>query len=626
MTTSPSKGHSSSPVAQRPAWRRRGLIRLGLSLIALILVLFFALRLTAPYLISSSVVRSAIAASIAEWTGHDVSIDDVPEVRFWPEPEVTLTGVTVSRNIDGERQILGEIDRLSARFGLLSSLRGKPDFSAFRFERPRIRIWRGADGRLDWTNQGRLSEAVRAALARTQDTLPAPEATDAEIGSVDVVDGEITVVDRGSGHHVALNAVSARIEWPELSAPLSGKASFQLNDRPVTLSLQTPTPLLLIGGEDSQINLSTSVSGINGAIDGLVNISHGSIVAADIDMQVADVPQTSASLGVRLAGTERWRSASLKARVTDAGQEWQLEDLRFEINDSRGDGILTLKKRPDGKPLLSGTLALDHLEIGDLLQALSIDVGDRANVRLPSLTGWVDMDMRLSASTAGFEAFRLTDLGASLVGRGDALTLVIGDTRFLGGTFSARLSGSGEGFDRGAQLSVMMEKVDLASLMSGFAIEGPSLKGTGTLTLDAKLVGTGWRQNVEAMSGKLEIAADNGEILGFDAEGLRRLSADRAYFQLSAAGSGGFDYRSFDMSLRFSDGSAEVEKARIVGDSETLLLTGIIPYSRKALALTGELSDTAAEPGTTIPLRFFIGGGWSDPVISPIPPVPVAGQ
>ncbi|MDQ0419745.1 AsmA protein [Peteryoungia aggregata LMG 23059] len=602
------------------------MIRLGLSLIALILVLFFALRLTAPYLISSSVVRSAIAASIAEWTGHDVSIDDVPEVRFWPEPEVTLTGVTVSRTIGGERQILGEIDRLSARFGLLSSLRGKPDFSAFRFERPRIRIWRGADGRLDWTNQGRLSEAVRAALARTQNTLPAPEATDAEIGSVDVVDGEIIVVDRGSGHHVALNAVSARIEWPELSAPLSGKASFQLNDRPVTLSLQTPTPLLLIGGEDSQINLSTSVSGINGAIDGLVNTRHSSIVAADIDIQVADVPQTSASLGVRLAGTERWRSASLKASVTDAGQEWQFEGLRVEINDSRGDGILTLKKRPDGKPLLSGTLALDHLEIGDLLQALSIDVGDRANVRLPSLTGWVDVDMRLSASTAAFQAFRLTDLGASLVGRGDALTLVIGDTRFLGGMFSARLSGSGEGFDRGAQLSVMMEKVDLASLMSGFAIEGPSLKGTGTLTLDAKLVGTGWRQNVEAMSGKLEIAADNGEILGFDTEGLRRLSADRAYFQLSAAGSGGFDYRSFDMSLRFSDGSAEVEKARIVGDSETLLLSGIVPYSRKALALTGELSDTAAEPGTTIPLRFFIGGGWSDPVISPIPPVPVAGQ
>lgn len=121
------------------------------------------------------------------------------------------------------------------------------------------------------------------------------------------------------------------------------------------------------------------------------------------------------------------------------------------------------------------------------------------------------------------------------------------------------------------------------------------------------------------MSGSLSISSDNGEISSFDAVGLRRLAADRAYFQLSAAGSGGFDYRTLDVAVRFSDGSAEVERARILGEEETLSLTGIIPYSRQALALTGELHGADVEQPAELPLRFFIGGAWNDPVISPIP-------
>ncbi len=128
------------------------------------------------------------------------------------------------------------------------------------------------------------------------------------------------------------------------------------------------------------------------------------------------------------------------------------------------------------------------------------------------------------------------------------------------------------------------------------------------------------------MSGELDIRADGGAIVGVNADGLRRLSRDNAYFQLRAAGAGEFDYRTLDMALRFSEGSAEVEKAVVVGETETLSLTGIIPYSRQALALTGELSTGSAEPDETAPLRFFIGGAWQDPVISPIPPVPATGQ
>lgn len=624
MTHSSRDRQADGAAARRLPLRRRRLAAIGLTLLAVVVFLFVSLRLAAPYLISSSVVRSAIASSIAEWAGYEVSVQDVAELQFWPDAEVTLAGVTISRVEGGRQERLVEIPRFSAGFSIVSALRGKPDFSDFRFEHPQIQITRQPDGRLNWSDEGLLSDAVRAAVAGTSPSGQTSDILAADIGSVEVIDGKVTVIDAASGVETVASDLHATVDWPKLSSPLAGEARFQLNGQAATITLETPTPLLLIGGSESEVELSTLLPGFSATLDGTVALTDG-VRAGAISVEVDNMASAAAALGVRLAGTERWRRASLAAKLSEGDHEWRLEDLEFEVNDIRGDGILTLTHRDNARPLLSGTIALDHLELGELLQAFSVDVGDRANVRLPSVGHWVDLDLRLSATTAAFEAFPLTDLGASLVGRGDRLELVIGDTRFLGGTLSARLAGSGEGLNRGAEIAVMMDRVELAPLMQGLAIDGPSLKGTGSITLDARFVGTGLKQNIEAMSGRLEIAADKGEVVGFDAEGLRRLAADRAYFQLSAAGEQSFDYKTLDIAVHFSHGSAEVEKARIAGDSETLVLSGIIPYSRRALALTGELTANVAEVAAA-PITFFIGGVWSDPVISPVHARPLSGQ
>lgn len=601
--------------------RAGGVIKLVLLLAAFAIVISVALRAVAPYLVSSSVVRSAIASSITAWVGHEVSIDDVADVRFWPQPEITLTGIKVSRLTSGRAEQVGEIDRLSAQFGLISALAGRPDFSAFRLERPRLRVWREAEGEFDWSDRGLLSDAVRAAVAETSG-VPGENSTHAEIGSVEIVDGEVNLTDMASGATVIVSEINAVIDWRDLTAPLTGRASFRLADKPVSLTLQTPTPLALIGGAASMVDLSATLAGMSLEVQGVANLRDVSLQETEVKLRVADVAQTSATLGFRLAGTERWRTASIDTKVTRTDNEWRFESLAFEINGSRGDGIVTLRNRSGSRPLLGSTLAIDHLQLDDLLQALSIHMGDRADVRLPSLTQWMDIDLRLSATTASFRDFPMTDLGASLVGRGDRLNLVIGDTQFLGGTISAKLTGAGHGFDKGADIAVSMERVDLGQLTSKLVLEGgPTLAGVGSANFSAKLVGTGWQRNIEAMSGRLTITSDDGEILDFSAAGLRRLAADRAYFQLSAAGDESFDYRTLDIAVRFSEGSAEVEKAEIVGTNQTLKLTGIIPYSRRALALTGQLSDNTVGSEGPAPLGFFIGGAWNDPVISPVPSV-----
>lgn len=612
--------------AGQPGLRRNRLFKFGLGILALIAMVSVGLRIAAPHLISNAVVLTAIETSMAQWAGHPVTIKDVSDLRFWPRPEVTLTGITISRDADGRDQPFIEIDNLSAEFSLLSALKGKPDFNDFRFTRPKIRIERDLDGRLDWSGNGLLNDAVRAALAGQSQPAQGDGAGDTEVGSIEINDGQVTLHDVQSGATLIATAVNGKIDWPRLSAPLSGQADFRVSDRSMSLSMQTPTPLLLIGGSASQVDLSATLPGMRGQIKGMLDLNQGSVDQSAIDIRISDVAQAANALGMRLAGTERWQTASLTAQVAHADSELRFDNLTFDINGSSGDGILTVKNREGMRPLVSGTVAVDSLNLDDFLQAMSIELGDHANVRLPSLTRWVDVDLRVSASKARFADFALTDLGASLTGGRDNLKLVIGDTQFLGGTLSARVASTGEGFAQGAEIAVMMDRVDLAALMATAAPANLTLEGLGSVTLNAKLVGPGWRRNIEAMSGEVDIRADGGAIIGVNADGLRRLSRDNAYFQLRAAGAGEFDYRTLDMALRFSEGSAEVEKAVIVGEMDTLSLAGIIPYSRQALALTGELSTISEDPDGTAPLRFFIGGAWQDPVISPIPPVPATGQ
>ncbi|MDH4440502.1 MAG: AsmA-like C-terminal region-containing protein [Rhizobium sp.] len=616
-----SAAHSISPQddkgARRAKWQR--LLRLVLVALTLLILGSIGLRLAAPYLISNSLVRSALASAVSRWTGHDVFIADIPEITFWPEPEVTLTGITVSRGDGASRQILGEIDALSARFGFVSALRGQPKFNAFEFVRPRIRIERDAAGRLDWSNEGLLSEAVRSVAPSATGGQQIDVEMDADIGTVNVVDGQILLVDAISGRQFEALGVTAEIDWPRLSAPLSGTASFTYDAVPVELKLDTGAPLLLIGGQDASVSLSAMLPGMTGALVGSVNLLAGFSGTSDLDLTVTDMPAVVRLAGLRLAGTESWRSAALKTRLMKAEDEWRLEDLEFEINQSRGQGFLAVRKTPGSRPMLGGTLALGHLELEDLLQALSIGIDDRADVRLPSLTRWMDFDLRLSATTAALSRFELENVGASLIGRGDEMKLVIADSDFLGGSLSARISGSGDGFSQGADLAVMISDARLGDLAKGLALEGPVVTGIGSVDLNAKLAGAGWRRNIETMSGTLRVSANGGQLEGFDVDGVRRLALNRAYFQLSAAGTGRLEFDRFDMTAHFGAGSAEIERSLFVGSDQSLSLSGLIPYSREALALVGELTPSVTDT-TSDTLRFFIGGGFADPVISPILP------
>lgn len=599
-------------------WARRS-IRVALVALLLVVATLTAARLAAPYLVSTTIVRSALASAMARWTGHEVVIASIPALSFWPNPEVTLMGVTVTRNDGDARIVLGEIDAIQARFSLLSAMKGQPDFKSFRLLRPQIRIERDADGHLDWANEGMLSDAVRAATQAPDGSQSLINAFDAEIGSVEVIDGEITLVDGRGGHEVVLSEVDARLDWPRLAAPLSGTASMALFGETVTAEFATPSPLLLIRGETAPLTAEASLAAASGKYEGAISLTEGLVGPSAVELTVSDVPALAKVTGIRVAGIESWKNLYLATTVLrdpNDPEEWRFDTLSFRIDDSEGHGLAALRRLPDGRSRLIGTLAADHLDLDLLLRALAVPFDDTVAVRLPSVLRWIDLDLRLSAPTAHFQTLTMTDLGASLMGKAEEIALVIGDARLFGGTLSARIGATSGTLPKNS-LSLNLSDAQLEELFSSLGIDGPHPTGRGSLEMALSLPPGGWQRRSADITGYAKLSADNGVLQGFDAAGVRAMLADHAYFQLDAAGDDPFPFDQFDLSVQLHEGVAEIERGVIKGRQDLLTFAGIAPLGPLALALNGELTPISGTTSReTLPLRFFVGGTIHTPVIS----------
>ena len=121
---------------------------------------------------------------------------------------------------------------------------------------------------------------------------------------------------------------------------------------------------------------------------------------------------------------------------------------------------------------------------------------------------------------------------------------------------------------------------------------------------------------------------DAGTVPGLNIAKFRELAKTERFFDLDQLGEGtGFSFTSARFHATIAGGEANLTTAELVGPQQMISLSGVIPYSRSSLAIAGVLGPApaadgkAAEPDTgTKPLRFFIGGSWPRPVISPVTP------
>ncbi|QLF69422.1 hypothetical protein FE840_007615 [Peteryoungia desertarenae] len=604
-------------------FRRQRRLRFILICIVAFGAAFAFSRLAAPYLISSAVVRSAIASAVAEWTGHEVLITGTPLISFWPEPRVTLNELTIFKREDQDQVLLGRIGNLSASFSLWSAIRGAPEFENFRFVRPQMRVERNLDGYLDWSDEGLLSAAVRNASLADDATQYLDPQHDADIGTITVVDGELTLFDEGTEATVTLTDINTEIEWQRLSTGLKAEGSLVAGGEAIRLMIDMRQPLAMFGGNPTQITADLNSDTMKFVFSGIADIVHLQPQAGRLTFEVSSFEAIRKWTGLRIAGTEHWNTLKFTAMVSPVDDLIRFEDLAFTVNGVSGSGLLDLHDVDDGKSRLTGTIAVERIDLLHLAKAFDLEMDRTSDVRPPGIGHWLDLDITLSAQRGSIGSLDLGEVATSITTSEDTTKLLIADAGLVGGRINASFAGLGEGYERGANFRVSLEGVDLGQLAAMLDLKGPSLRGTGSLELIGTVDKPLFSASLQDVSGSINLSMRDGVLAGFNLAGLRQLAGDKAYFPLGAAGEGDYSFTQLSFAARFAHGAAEIDRASLVSTSETLSFSGLIPFSSGGIAVTGSVlpnpSSEEVEENRKVEFRFFVGGSWPDPVVTPFP-------
>ena len=591
--------------------RTRRLIVSGL----VIVVLVIAFKVVAPFLISSSVVRESMERAVAEWTGHDVTIAGTPDIRFWPEPRITLRDITIRRKTDQGERLLGHVARLSAAFDLMEAILGRPEFQDFRMTNPEIHVLREPDGRLDWANDGLLSRAVRGAKADGEGQALAADA-DARMGDVRISDGIFELTDVASGRVMRFEAVNGTVDWPWLSRGLEIKAQALFNKHQLSIDMDSTQPLLLLSGRNGDAAWTVKSDLFNGHFDGTADLASNAFLSGAAELSVPDLPAVLAWSGISLAGADRLKSLSLSAKLIANDDVLRFDNLSLGLNDSKATGILDLVLPSGRRPRLTGTLAFDRMDLSGILTAIAPRAIGAASPS-DSLRAGTELDLRLSAQQARLGPFQLAEAAISIMNTPDQSRVDIADSDFEGGRLTGRIS-TLRGSETGAiGLRFAVQNADFGNIVKELGLSGPLPAARGTLDvsldIDRPLTLEAWRN----AKGNIRFRADHGLLPGINVAAIRKLATQKPYFPLSEAGNGSFEFNDIDISADLANGSADIRDGKIVGANDTISLSGVIPYASNSLSLSASVKPNV-ENATTTPLMTFIGGSWPNPVIWPI--------
>ncbi|PST26506.1 AsmA family protein [Mesorhizobium plurifarium] len=570
-------------------------------------VLAAAYNAALPLVVSTTDARATMERMLDDWSGGKSRISGEPEVRFWPEPLVTIPATTIV-SAGSEPRPLAEIGRITASFSLLSALRGEQALDEITLVDPVFTFEREADGTMNWRKPHWL---VQPGTVVPQDK--------ARFGDITIENGRLRVVDHmatdGAGVDVA--GISGTFKWPSFAGRLSAQFSATIGGEKVGWAFVCEEPLALFARRDASFKTSLTSSPLTFSFEGRGNFSTQPFASGHLQMSAASL----ATLAAWYRGTPETGfpagGFSIDTKVTTGEQALKLEDLQLAIGGATATGVLDVQLRPGERPRVEGTLAFDRIDLNGLPLATlkPAQEDDRAWRIAQALVGGWRLDVRLSSQEVLAGPLHLTDVAAGVIIDGRRVSLDIGDSSYANGTLSGRAVLSENGLEQGGKLQANLKDADFAAVLESFGLKGPIPTGRGVLSLDLATGRPLWATGITDVFGRLDYSLTNGSLADFDIHAFTDLVRKGEFFSLSQASDGTLDFRTADIEASFVGGTARLDRAAFVGPAGNISVTGVVPYRTGSLALAGTLAGPEAGKE---PLQFFIGGSWPNAVISPL--------
>lgn len=596
---------------------RRPIGRTVLIALALIIVMAAVFRVVTPFLISTNVVRESIEQSVEQWTGHNATIGGVSTIKFWPEPEVTLTDITIHSESQGDRKTLATIKELSASFDLMEAVLGQPVFEDFRLTEPHVFMSRDKDGRVHWADGGQLSDAMAKAVAEG-DRQRLDQALDAPIGEVQVRNGIVEIVGETDGRNLRFDAVNGVMDWPRLSDTATIRGEAVVRGKKIGVDIRSTQPLLLLDGRSGDFEGTASADIGFAKFDGLASLTPKGYFSGNAELRASDMAAAVRWFGSDPRLVDGLQSASVSARLIADRQELRFEELSLGLNNERASGLLELDTPASAPSKLSGTLAFDHIDLRRLLIALEPAIS-RDQHALPSLISNLDLDVRLSSQVASLGGLQLNDVALGLMSSAQQFRLDILDSdlqpgRVTGRISTLRASGDTRNDVQNVAFRAAVRGVDFAAIAQQLQLKGPMPAAQGSLDILLDVPRPINQDTLNAAVGTINFQTGAGKLNDIDMQAIRQLATQKPYFTLSDTTTGSVEFDSVKATATIRNGIADLQDTEIAGRNETITLAGAVPLANSSLALSATV--TPKDTGQT--LNFFIGGAWPTPILWPM--------
>lgn len=595
------------------------------------IVIVVALSIAAlPYIASTRIVRDRIAWEMSAWSGFRVTIGDDPQIEVWPKFHAILTDVTLSRWTAADAAPVLQAERVEIDLSAMAALRGNVVFSGARFIRPTLRVENTQSGLFlpPMPAGGRLARAIDTARDLVAADAAKPDLSKLPtdpFGTIELKDGRIVASSDGKDDEI-VTSLSGQANWAALNSNATLSASGIWRGESVTLDASSAKPLILFAGGNSPVTIAFKAAPANFSFDGTASLADSAFVDGQAKFSAPSLRRLLEWSRVGPASNAAIGAVSVTSKVSGGSGRIKLENAEITLDKNPGMGAIDLAYA-DARPMVSGTLAFDTLDLRAFLSAFTPLASPNGSGEIdPAFADRFNLDLRLSAARASIGSVQLTDVAATAQVKDGLAVFDISDAAAFNGNVQGSLR-----FDRkpeGSQVEMRLLASDIEGGAFGTAAGMTRLipVATGTVSLILKGQGTSWDSILESADGSVSATFGPGALTGFNLPSFLKRSEDGGFFALDDVSDGNVQIDGAEVKASISRGVARLDKAEANSAKYKIWLSGIVPYAGRGLALSGGIVDgqTTASTGTATPndparrATFFVGGTWSTPFISPV--------
>ena len=557
----------------------------------------------APWTISPGWLQAAVARQLRVAYGLELTVSGRSTIAFLPVPRLKFEDVALA-DADGAPLVRG--GRLRGEFRIVRLLAGTVELSELALDGARIDVDLDAAGRTAWTVP---LERVKAAPADSNRPVP-------HLRRLSVAGSHLVLRDRRSDREAVVRDINLTVTWPAAESAAEVQGSFVWLGEPVTVAASRIRPRALLAGRSTPFDVLAEAAPGRIRLSGDASLGDDPRVVGRLALETRSLRDFLRWSGIRAPLGALRRAVAIEGDFTADRRSVACPAVRLTLGEDRLDGALTVRFARE-RPLATGTLAADRLDLSDLVPALGPAQASAAGwstepIDLAPLTAGADLDLRLSAARARLGRLGLEDMAANLMVKPGRIEATLSRATLAGGVTKGRLhlaTGSG-GLELRAQGS--FDRLDAGALLGDLGLNR-WLTGSaqGQFTLEAS--GDSAAELVRQSRGRATVTVRSAELVGLNlADVLRRAERQPAATWTDVRG-GRTPLEDARVSVTLGNGVLEIADGALVAANARATLHGRASLAEPAVALRATVEAGPGAPADApSPVALQLSGPLDD--------------